>query len=335
MSKQLFKEAIAEAKSVREAAIANAKKSLEESLTPHLKSMLAAKLQEMEEEEDDTPIDGNIEEATDSGFKKVSFKKKAVKTVKEADEENDDEAPEETSEETPEETPEENPEEMPEENPEEDKEIGDLSVEEFKDLIRDIISQEMGGIEEPAGEEPGSDMDNGEIPTPEFGGEEGAPEGEEGEEEINLDELLRELEGSVEDENEGDEFKEKFLQKETELNEALKVINTLKAELKEINLLNSKLLYVNKIFKANNLTESQKVNVITAFDKAESTREAKLVYETVSKSVSMKSSKPAVIKEHRGAASNAAGTNPSKNVIPQTSDVIRRMQKLAGITPEQ
>ena len=48
-NKDLFKQAIAEAKSVREAAIANAKEALEETLTPHLKDMLAAKLQEMED----------------------------------------------------------------------------------------------------------------------------------------------------------------------------------------------------------------------------------------------------------------------------------------------
>ena len=38
-NKDLFKQAIAEAKSVREAAIANAKEALEETLTPHLKDM--------------------------------------------------------------------------------------------------------------------------------------------------------------------------------------------------------------------------------------------------------------------------------------------------------
>src|SRR5210317_414581 len=52
-NKDLFKQAIAEAKSVREAAIANAKEALEETLTPHLKDMLAAKLQEMEEKSDE------------------------------------------------------------------------------------------------------------------------------------------------------------------------------------------------------------------------------------------------------------------------------------------
>ena len=47
----LLKEAIADAKTVRETAIANAKMALEEAFTPHLKSMLSAKLSEDEVEE--------------------------------------------------------------------------------------------------------------------------------------------------------------------------------------------------------------------------------------------------------------------------------------------
>ena len=48
----LLKEAIADAKTVRETAIANAKMALEEAFTPHLKSMLSAKLAEEDDEED-------------------------------------------------------------------------------------------------------------------------------------------------------------------------------------------------------------------------------------------------------------------------------------------
>ena len=51
-NKDLLKQAIAEAKTIREAAIANAKEALEETLTPHLKEMLAQKLQEMEDADD-------------------------------------------------------------------------------------------------------------------------------------------------------------------------------------------------------------------------------------------------------------------------------------------
>ena len=52
MDRDFLKEAIADAKAVKETAIANAKAALEEAFTPHLKSMLAAKLEEMDKDED-------------------------------------------------------------------------------------------------------------------------------------------------------------------------------------------------------------------------------------------------------------------------------------------
>ena len=52
MSKDLMKEAIADAKAVRETAIANAKLALEEAFTPKLQSMLSQKISEEMEEED-------------------------------------------------------------------------------------------------------------------------------------------------------------------------------------------------------------------------------------------------------------------------------------------
>jgi hypothetical protein len=51
-NRDLLKEAIADAKAVKETAIANAKAALEEAFTPQLKSMFAAKLQEMEKEDE-------------------------------------------------------------------------------------------------------------------------------------------------------------------------------------------------------------------------------------------------------------------------------------------
>jgi len=115
-----------------------------------------------------------------------------------------------------------------------------------------------------------------------------------------------------------------------DLKEALDTIETLKKELNEVNILNAKLLYVNKIFKANNLSESQKVNVIAAFDKAETVKEVKLVFETVADNVGTK--KETTIKEHKGSASKATGTTASKpEVIAEVSSAVLRMQKLAGI----
>jgi len=373
MSKDLFKQAIAEAKSVREAAIANAKEALEESLTPHLKDMLAAKLQEMEtseevEEAKHDKKDETIEEAPKEDEKHEAVEELAEEVPAQFAEE--DEA-EDDSEESDDEAEIEAPAEEPVEDdmPDGDEDISKLSIDQFKDIVRDIIAQEGGHGEEeiPAGD----DLDGGDIEGmgDEPAIEEPAIDGAE-EEEIDLDELLRELESETSEEVEEakhddkdenveeakedhkDEGKKEDIKEEevdekhckkhedvseetTELQEALETIETLKKDLNEVNLLNSKLLYVNKIFKSNDLSESQKVNIIAAFDKAESVKEVKLVFETVSDSVVGKKQSANTIKESKtklGMASKAGGTTAAKpEVISEVSDTVRRMQKLAGI----
>jgi len=400
-NKDLLKQAIAEAKTIREAAIANAKEALEESLTPHLKEMLALKLQEMEEEDN---MEENINEEDMINDPEGPT---AKGNVHEAEEDEDEVEETEEGEETEEE--------------DEDIEIKDMSVEELKDLIRDIVAQETG--------EEGSEE---EMP-----GEE-APEGDDmmgmdSEEEIDINELLAELaqeeemeeglkdtfkkagekiKGAVgpggkmekwidrtgdkmkkagiaspyganhsvfeESENLEEGFEdwldsvsaklEKFgknnpaiqaiekavtsaqekakkagltghgmtkghriSEESEELEEALATVQQLRTQLQEVNLLNAKLLYVNKVFKSNNLSENQKVNVIAAFDKAETVKEVKLVFETVSKNVV---AKPVQIREHKSFASKPAGTAATtgkKEVISEVSETVKRMQKLAGI----
>jgi len=116
---------------------------------------------------------------------------------------------------------------------------------------------------------------------------------------------------------------------EKELKEAYDALESIKTELNEVNLFNAKLLYTNKIFKAKNLTESQKVKVLAAFDKAASVKEAKLVYETLSEGFV---NKKAPVNESliRGGASKAAGV-AAKTPIMEADSQILRMQKLAGI----
>ena len=347
-NKDLFKQAIAEAKSVRAAAIANAKEALEETLTPHLKDMLAAKLQEMEDskieeapkKKDDETMEeapkkekDNMEEAPKKEKENMEESLEEVEEAKHDDdmeeaahEDSKDEAmhADDEKNEAEDDSDESEDEAEVEDEPKGDEDISDLSVDQFKDLIRDIISQEMGADEEPA-----MDMDAGDIEG--MGDEPDAVEepmdvpGED-EEEIDLDELIRELESSVseeeldefnakpnadnhrqevdvninedkdgeEDFNEvekeaegviGDAEEQALEESKSELAQALETIKTLKSELNEVNILNSKLLYVNKIFKSNDLSESQKVNIIAAFDKAETVKEVKLVYETVSDNV--------------------------------------------------
>jgi hypothetical protein len=389
-NKDLFKQAIAEAKSIRETAIANAKEALEESLTPHLKDMLAAKLQEMDDSKNEEVENVNEEEVEEAMHADKKDEAMHGKKKDESIEESEEISEEETIEEAPkdkevEEAHGDDVEEIAaddaneaegdsEESEDEakgDEELGDLTVDQFKDIIRDVIAQEM----EPAGdaiEEP-ADMDAGDLDAP---ADDAEIEDGEGDEEIDLDELIRELENVSEEEvNEapkedevdeamhGDKKKDEAMhgkkkdegkkeemdeevkeeveeevvneakeEEKSDLDQALETIESLKKDLNEVNLLNAKLLYVNKIFKSNDLNESQKVNIISAFDKAETVKEVKLVYETVSENVVAKKEKATIKESKLGMASKATGTTASKpEVINEVSDTVRRMQKLAGI----
>jgi len=329
-TQDLFKQAIADAKSIREAAIANAKLALEESITPELKELLAAKLQEMEEEADEevvaeTSHEGEVEETyneeVEEEVEEVVAEEEAEEDAEDDSEESEDEAEEEEAE---------------GEEPAGDEEVADsdLTVDDLKDMIRDIISQEMGeeGAEIDSEEEAEDMMDVGaeELPM-------------EDEEEIDINELLAELSEELDEEvdeeandmdkqgNQDDleDNDEANVEVNEELEEALAQVEELKSQLQETNLLNAKLLYVNKVFKGNNLTESQKANVIATFDKAETVKEVKLVFETVAESFTTKRE---VVKESRGFASAAVGNAPSKpEVITEVSSQVMRMQKLAGI----
>ena len=348
-NKDLFKQAIAEAKSIRESAIANAKEALEESLTPHLKDMLAAKLQEMEdstvEEEvvNEAEVEETIEEAPAKDDDKMEeamdddHKDEAIEEAPKDDEDHAMEEAEDDSEESEDEA--EGEEEVEADEEDEEVEVKDMEVDDLKDLIRDIIAQEMGdGGEE---ELDGADMDAGAEMEPAMDDMEAGAE----DDEIDLDELLAELEAATNEEIEEEvteeveeEVNEEVVTEEevkeednSELTEALATIETLQNQLSEVNLLNAKLMYVNKVFKANNLSESQKVNIIAAFDKAETVKEVKLVFETVSDSVVNK--KATKVNESKlGMASKPTGTTATKpEVISEVSDAVKRMQKLAGI----
>jgi len=369
-NKDLFKEAIADAKAVREAALTNAKAALEEALTPKLQSMIAAKLQEMGNDDEVKEVDfmranDTSDEMQDMGFgnteqgrpghgdTKVNeeeleedFDLSAILAELDAEDsvneaKKKDEEKEKMEEAEKEEAGEDEEFEMePAEEMEADSEnkITDLTVDQLKDIIKDIISSELEAEEEetPAdeeaemhGKEMGMDMDT----------EEPEMEIAEDLDEVDLEELLAELDALDETKEEEDESmyeakkkKEAKEDEKDEMKEAIDTINTLRNELQEINLLNAKLLFVNKIFSAKNLTESQKVKVIASFDKATTPKQAKELYESIQSST-IGASKKSQIKESLGFASKAAGVAPknSANSIVESNDVIARMQKLANI----
>ena len=114
--------------------------------------------------------------------------------------------------------------------------------------------------------------------------------------------------------------------------EEMDEMEELKKELQEVNLLNAKLLYTNKIFKSKTLNESQKLRVLKAFDKATSVKEAKVIFETLNEGMTSKTVKTSMMSEIKGSASKATGfISESKQPIVEVDPMVARWQKLAGI----
>ena len=195
----------------------------------------------------------------------------------------------------------------------EEIDLEDMSEEDLKKFIEDVIEDMVKAGELEAGDEFEDDVevdvtDDGELEI-------------EDDEETAVDEAY---------DDKMEEGKEEMDEMKKDLDEAMETINTLKSELNEINLLNAKLLYANKIFKSRNLSESQKAKVLGAFDKAETVKEVKIVFETISENI--KSTKKVVKEGVRGSASAATNVPTTvKQPIVESTEMVDRFKKLAGI----
>ena len=300
--KDLLKEAIADAKAVRETALANAKIALEEAFAPRLQSMLSAKLAEelSEEEEEEVEAEGTYSEGE--------------------------------GEEAPEEAPEMETEEAPEEEVTEGDYSNDDSMEEGEDdldlesIIRELEMEDSAEdetsesmYEEDSMEEPAEDED---VDINELLNSLSEEEGEE-DEDIDINEIIRSL-------REEDEESEEEAPASEELEEAYNVIRFLKSKINEVNLLNAKLLFSGKLFRNFSLNEGQKMKVVENFDRAHSLREVKLVYSTLAEGFKMPSTKK-IVKESF-ASKPVASTKPSRSVLSEGAELSARFQKLAGLT---
>ncbi len=305
----LLKEAIADAKAVRATALANAKAALEEAFQPKLEAMLAEKLK------------NEISEG-EYGSDEVS-------------------------------------ETMPMEMSAADDAM-DEGMEITDEELNEILAELEGELDEAGQVDPNVPVAPAPAPVdPMAAAPAPAPapvaEEAEGEEVVDLQELLdslneEEMEESIvnEEKEEDDEKEEKVDEKiedekvdeslQAELNEAMSTVQYLRDQLNEVNLLNAKLLYTNKLFNQFNLDQKQKLKVVETFDLAKSIREVKLSYTILSESYSLGGS---VVKKTNttaktiteGLASKpVASTAPAKELIVENSNVMAsRFQKLAGI----
>jgi len=132
-------------------------------------------------------------------------------------------------------------------------------------------------------------------------------------------------------EDEDEEVAEEMEDEDSELEEYKKTVLYLKDKLSEVNLLNAKLLYTNKLFRSRNVSEAQKMKVIEQFDRAANVREVKLVYSTFAESMKRKSVNESA-KRVSQASKPTASTQPKKKpIIGENTDFKSRMKKLANI----
>jgi len=321
----LLKEAIADAKAVRQTAMANAKLALEEAFTPRIQSMLSAKLSEEEGEEDY----GDEIQAEDDSFNGdgTPDEGESIEDVEEQSDSSDIGAGD-------------NKVDVADGEDEEDPGEGDLveggeveievepeaPVEEEDDLELEEIIRELEEEMDGEAEEAETEIESEPV----------AEEGE-GEEEIDIQEIIRALreeddEEYVEESEDGYEGESKELDnlkeedaEEPELEEAYNVIRFLKSKINEVNLLNAKLLFSNKLFRNYSLNESQKLKVIENFDRAANLREVKLVFATLSESFNFKSKKR--IKESY--ASKVSRSTRPKKILSEGNDLAKRWKHLA------
>ena len=384
----LLKEAIADAKAVRETALANAKIALEEAFTPKLQRMLSAKLaqedgepeavedEDLEEQADteepmedtsDLPAEESGDEAYEDDGVEDGMSEDEVDENDDMEEPMEDTSPMGEGEEAEEDEDFEEDEDLPAEDElpaEEDEEAYEDDELDLEAIIRELeadaeedeepveeqsdssdIGEDDNVVEPAEGDDeekdetddssaaPGAENEDDEVVDDLDEGE----EAEEDEEPLDLESIIKELEDEMEgEEAEEDEepaeesAKAKLAKVNADLAEHRKVVRYLSSKLHEVNLLNAKLLYTNKLFRAHSLKENQKLRVIETFDRAKNLREVKLVFTTMAESFGSTPRKKRRMTES-AASRPTASTKPSRKVITEGQVLANRFKKLAGI----
>ncbi len=346
ITNKLLKQAIADAEAVRETAIANAKLVLEESITPQIKGMIARRLRVEAEGATETPElkkdAPEMEEATETPFEDGEAEGSSEmpadsSTIGTGDnKEPSDDAFDASEMDMSGEAPSDSETDWYDDWDEADFDLGEI----IKELENDIAA--LSGSEENKEE---SEEEMPEAPVAEAKEEEEKEElkeSEEKEEEVSLEEILAELE--AEDDLAGAEahggedkthaMAAKLAGLKQELAQYREAVNVLRGRLQEVNLLNAKLLFTNKIFRKEGLNNDQKVRIVESFDRATTVREVKLVYAALVENLSVaaktfNASRKKVVVE--GLASKATPSTAPKAEVIVENTIAKRLQQLAGI----
>ena len=222
--------------------------------------------------------------------------------------------------------------ELEKEVEDEDDEVEEVShADEDEELEEELKSSDVGAADNKLDKDAESSSDIGKADKAKHTeGVEDEVEDENEDEDIDLEEILKAL-SEVEDEDEEvEENVEEITQLKSELEEYRNAVKYMRGKLNEVNLLNAKLLFTNKLFRAFGLSEGDKYRVVETFDRAKNLREVKLVYATLAESFGQKPK----IQESKGKSSKPVASTQPKNeskVISEGTDLKNRFKKLANI----
>ena len=335
----LLKEAIADAKAVRETALQNAKMALEEAFTPHLKSMLSAKLAEEDEDEDENPFAEKEEddEETAEGMHDSPRREDDDEEVEEGEHdsprrEDDDEEVDESEiveidgvKYAPIVSEDEHEDEEEDEMDESEELDLEAVIKELEEELNetesddDSVNEEEVVEEEIVTEEDDEDEDKDEVDEQSTSSGIGSGTG-----------VKQPSAGDEEDPGKG-KVHEEVNTLQSELNEYKEAVVFLKDKLHEVNILNAKLLYTNKLFKEFVLSNDQKLKIVETFDRAQTSREIKLVYSTLAESYTDNGKEKKEVVKESYASKKSGGTAPKTKIISEEVEVADRFRKLAGI----
>ena len=340
----LLKEAIADAKAVRETALQNAKMALEEAFTPHLKSMLSAKLAEDEhEDEDENPFAEKEEDDEETAEGMHDSPRR---------EDDDEEEVDEMSDKSPRREDDDEEEEVDEseiveidgvkyapivsEAEHEDEEEDEMDESEELDLEAVIkeLEEELNETESDDDSVNEEEVVEEEIVTEEDDEDEDKDEVDEQSKSSGIgagdNKVAQPSAGDEEDPGKG-QVHEEVNTLQSELKEYKEAVVFLKDKLHEVNILNAKLLYTNKLFKEFVLSNDQKLKIVETFDRAQTSREIKLVYSTLAESYTDNGKEKKEVVKESYASKKSGGTAPKTKIISEEVEVADRFRKLAGI----
>jgi len=339
----IVNEAIAEAKQLKEMALINAKQALEETFKPHLKKLIENQIEELESDlyEDSDNLFEEEDLDLDEILKELEMGEDDA--LLESDSEEDDSEDEDDSEEG------------------NTIDLENMTDEDLKEVIEDVVNEmvDNGELEMNVNTdlEDGDldlDMDDEEFENIEIIDDE-SPINESKKyrgvsrfrktrnlrenktfrnlkskrNPIILKESMRKINRSKINTRSNNVNK-----LEESLNNSYKTIRYLKEDLNKYDLVNSKLIHTLKLYKNYNLNDKQRNVVLEAIDKASTPKEVKLVYSSLTTTLSNLPKKLNIAERMIGGSSRSSLKSlakPKKTMVLEEQKMIDRFQKLAGL----